>query len=233
MRIFFANYARLFIVLGAIYALMLSNITLAAERSLCGIVSKADVSESGDFLKFSVKQGKKQEEFSIYIEDEAMKSSDLIWESSEKNSEIYIFLDDGKITKVRDKCSDIDKPNEPNKDFFSGTFASASPMGNVVVANDATPIFDFFKKKSAEWEKIDDNQWVARIKNRDPLTGNNNETAILLVREMSSGYDQNSNFLLMSRAVFNGKEISPSEVNSLAMQIYIMERPPGIPYTKP
>ena len=104
MRIFLANYARLFIVLGAIYALMLSNITLAAERSLCGIISKADVSESGDFLKFSVKQGKKQEEFSIYIEDEAMKYSDLIWASFEKKSKIYIQLDENEIKRITNKC---------------------------------------------------------------------------------------------------------------------------------
>lgn len=123
--------------------------------------------------------------------------------------------------------------DEPNKDFFSGTFASASPMGNVVVANDATPIYDFFKKRPVEWEKIDDNQWIARIKNRDPLTGNDNETAIMFVREMSSGYEKNSSFLVMRRAVNNGKEVSPSEVNSLAMQIYIMERPPGMPKTRP
>ena len=235
MRIFFANYARLFIVLGAIYALMLSNITLAAERSLCGSVSKADVSDSGDLLIFSVKQGKKQEEFSIYIEDEVMKFSDLIWESSEKNSEIYISLNDGKITKIANKCSYADvpnepnEPNEPNKGFFSGTFASASPMGNVVVADDASPIFDFFKKRPVEWEKLNDDQWIARIKNTDPLTGKYNETAILLVREMSSGKKINSKFLLMSRVVHNGKEVPASEVNSLAMQMYITERPPGMP----
>ncbi len=123
--------------------------------------------------------------------------------------------------------------DEPNKEFFSGTFASASPMGNVVVANDATPIFDFFKKRPVEWEKIDDNQWVVRIKNKDPLTGNNNETAIMFVREMSSGYEKNGTFLVMNRAVTNGKEVPPSEVNSLAMQIYIMERPPGMPKTRP
>ncbi len=104
MRIFFANYARLFTVLGTIYALMLSNITLAAERSLCGIISKADVSDSGDLLIFSVKQGKNQEEFSIYIEDEAMKYSDLIWGSFEMKNKIYIELDENEIKGITNKC---------------------------------------------------------------------------------------------------------------------------------
>ncbi len=81
MRSIFANLARKSIFLGVIYAISFINITFAAERNLCGTVSKADVSESGDMLFFSVKQGKKKEEFSIYIEDEAMKYSELIWGS--------------------------------------------------------------------------------------------------------------------------------------------------------
>ena len=54
----FANLARKSILLGFIYAISLPNVTFASERNLCGTVSKADVSESGDMLYFSVKQGK-------------------------------------------------------------------------------------------------------------------------------------------------------------------------------
>lgn len=100
----FANLARKSVFLGLIYAISLPNVTFAAERNLCGTVSKAEQSDSGDMLHFSVKQGKKKEEFSIYIEDEAMKFSDLIWGSFEKKNKIYINLDGDRITKIQSKC---------------------------------------------------------------------------------------------------------------------------------
>lgn len=100
----FANLARKSIFLGLIYAISLPNVTFASERNLCGTVSKAEQSDSGDMLYFSVKQGKQKEEFSIYIEDEAMKYSDLIWGSFEKKNKIYITLDGDGITKIQSKC---------------------------------------------------------------------------------------------------------------------------------
>lgn len=104
MRSIFANLARKSIFIGVIYAISFTSITFAAERNLCGTVSKAEQSDSGDMLYFSVKQGKQKEEFSIYIEDEAMKYSDLIWGSFEKKNKIYITLDGDGITKIQSKC---------------------------------------------------------------------------------------------------------------------------------
>lgn len=100
----FANFARKSAILGVIYAISFTNIAFAAERNLCGTVSKAEQSDSGDMLFFSVKQGKNKEEFSIYIEDEAMKYSNLIWGSFEKKNKIYINLDGDSITKIQSKC---------------------------------------------------------------------------------------------------------------------------------
>ena len=116
--------------------------------------------------------------------------------------------------------------DEPSTDFFEGKFASASNMGNMLVADDASPLFAFFEERPVDWEKISDTQWIARLTNNDPMTRRDNETAILLAREMSSGHQEPSSFLVMSRVIYNGEEMSPSDVNSFAMMIYMSARPP-------
>ncbi len=111
--------------------------------------------------------------------------------------------------------------DEPSPEFFQGKFASASSMGNMLVSDDASPLYSFFQEKDVDWEKVGDTQWIARLTNTDPMTRNENETAILLTREMNSGSEENRSFLVMSRVIQNGEEMSPSDVNSLAMMIYM------------
>jgi hypothetical protein len=112
-----------------------------------------------------------------------------------------------------------DEHKGPSDDFFQGTFASGHNMGSVEVSNDARPLADFFKKKTMEWEKISDTQWIAKLKNEDPLTKKTNEISILFSREKRN--EKGETFLLMSRASHNGVEASPSEVSSLANMIYM------------
>lgn len=98
MKMNMTNFFNKFSLFGFIFALSFS--LTAAERGLCGIVYKADVSESGDMLNFSINT----EEFGIYIEDEEVKYADLVWESFKHKNNIYINLNDDRITKIQRKC---------------------------------------------------------------------------------------------------------------------------------
>jgi hypothetical protein len=81
-----SSVAKISILLGVISTLAFPYNAFSKERNICGTVSIAEVSDSGDTLSFVVKEGNKKEELGIYIEDDAMKYSYLIWESFEKKT---------------------------------------------------------------------------------------------------------------------------------------------------
>jgi len=56
--------------------------------------------------------------------------------------------------------------------------------------------------KPANWEKVDNNQWMYRIKSEDPITKKKDESVLLFVRPQ-----ERNDSVLLSRVVLNGEDL--------------------------
>lgn len=104
----------------------------------------------------------------------------------------------------------------PAEDFMNtsvGVIYSNNRIPNIVKE---VTLRDFIAaSKPGSWEKIDDNQWIYRVKLGDQLTKQNSEVSMLFVRQQMEGNDG----VFLHRVVSDGQEMPGLEKDTLFNQI--------------
>lgn len=103
----------------------------------------------------------------------------------------------------------------PTEEFLNltvGVVYSNNGVPNIVKG---VTLREFVEGRSGVWEKVNDSQWIFRIKSNDQLTKQNNEVTMLFVRQQIEGNDT----VIFQRVILNGQEMSGREKDTVFNQI--------------
>lgn len=106
--------------------------------------------------------------------------------------------------------------SQPPKEFFDLKVGVVYSNGYLFVPDEKLTLRELIQRtvKPGKWEKVDNNQWIYRVKDRDAITKQENETSILFVRPLDR-----QDVAILSRVVVNGVDASSFEKDAIFNQL--------------